>query len=327
MVKTIVIWILVAAVIIFFIVWALTGGIGRAIKTGKSMLSPAGFFSGNATGTSFTLPWQSSLTPADVDTAEGSFQSTVLTDSVSATPDPNDSLSLEAKRMKTFGNPSPQAGKITIISNSATDDDPSQEFLHIQNSGSAPVSLSGWSVQSVYSPGRIALPNAAPRLVTGTVNGLDAVTLRPGGNAFIVSGSSPVGASFRENKCTGYLAQFQQFNPPLSATCPEPTATLPVSEETLRTFGDDCIDFVRALPVCKFPTGNEIPSTLSPACRAFVMNNFSYNGCVATHNPEPDFDTNDWRLYLNSRTELWRNTHDVIRLLDESGRTVDVLTY
>jgi hypothetical protein len=39
------------------------------------------------------------------------------------------------------------------------------------------------------------------------------------------------------------------------------------------------------------------------------------------------FGLNTWRLYLNAYGELWSNSHDVIRLLDAEGRTVDSLTY
>ena len=331
MVKTIVIWILIAAAIIFFIVWALTGGIGRALKTGKSMLSPGEFFSGNASGTSFTLPWRSELASSTIDTADESFSSPLTGDGgqtpTDGTQDGYDQLSLESKRVKMFGNPSPHVGKIAFSSNAATETDPSQEYLYIHNASSESISLSGWSLQSVYSPGRIPIPQAAPILVTGSVNALEPVILRSGGSAFLVSAPSPVGASFRENKCTGYLAQFQEFTPPLNQNCPEPASLLPVSESALRTFGDTCIDYVRGIAVCTFPTSSEVPASITPACRAFVLNNFSYNGCVATHSAESDFGSDIWRVYLGSRADLWRDTHDVIRLLDETGRTVDVLTY
>jgi hypothetical protein len=40
-----------------------------------------------------------------------------------------------------------------------------------------------------------------------------------------------------------------------------------------------------------------------------------------------DFRKNTWRLFLGVNELLWNNQHDVIRLLDASGRTVDVLVY
>jgi len=330
MVKTIIIWVAVAAVIILIVVWALTGGIGRAISSGRSLLSPSEWFSGNASGTSFTLPWIGSTSPATIDIGEDNFISSVSEDPQQDLNDLQseyDRMRSEADRVKLFGNPSPQMGKVRFASNATGESDPAFEYVQVQNASPDPVSLTGWTLQSVYSGGRFPIPAAAAPLVTGAVNQLLPVTLASGAYADIVSGISPVSVSFRENICSGYLEQFQPFAPPLNQNCPDPGQALPVTEENLRTYGDTCIDFVRNTPPCHFPTAAELPATLTSACKAFVGDTFSYNGCVSAHRAEIGFNSDVWRVYLGSKNELWRNTHDVVRLLDETGRTVDVLTY
>ena len=45
------------------------------------------------------------------------------------------------------------------------------------------------------------------------------------------------------------------------------------------------------------------------------------------HRDDADFTKDAWRLYVGANRELWLNDHDVIRLLDEESRIIDVYTY
>ena len=186
--------------------------------------------------------------------------------------------------------------------------------------------MDGWSLQSVYTGIRAYIPTAASSFMMGVVNDRDSIQLPPGASAIINSGMSPVGTSFRENICTGYLEQLQNFSPSLSNSCPTPASSLPLTPENLRIYGETCFDFLQTIPSCTSPLQN-IPGNISSDCRSFALNTLSYNGCVLKNRFRPSFITGSWRIYLESDTELWRNTHDIIRLLDGEGRTVDVLTY
>ncbi|MEN9561467.1 MAG: hypothetical protein RIQ56_740 [Candidatus Parcubacteria bacterium] len=326
MIRTILIWLFVAIVLIFFIVWALSGGIGRAISAGKGLLSPSSFFTGNASGTTFTLPWQQYVEPAPIEVDMNSDFDNTGNANINDLENQYAQLKDEAERVKLFGTPSPHAGKVLFSGNDATSPAVNEEFVAIQNMSDTPLALSGWSIQSAYTGVRVPLPNAAAPLITGTVNALQPITLAPEESLVALTGASPVGVSFHVNMCSGYLQQFQKFTPLLYEQCPDPGEAMRVTPENLQTYGEGCIDFVRSIPRCHFPTGEQIPGSVTAACRSFVGSTFSYNGCVSTHRSNPQF-FDGWRIYFNSQTELWRNGHDVIRLLDETGRTVDVLSY
>ena len=98
-----------------------------------------------------------------------------------------------------------------------------------------------------------------------------------------------------------------------------------LTDQNLQRYGGDCVDYIRALPQCTLPT--TIPTSLEPACRIYIANTFSYNGCVQAHRYERDYSLETWRLYLGASRELWANNHDVIRLLDERGQLVASITY
>ncbi|MEK7509859.1 MAG: hypothetical protein AAB605_04050 [Patescibacteria group bacterium] len=237
-------------------------------------------------------------------------------------------LNREASQLRTFGAPSPSADAVSIAQDTLgiRESTPEREYVEIvagyQND--APISLAGWYLESALSRTRIPIPPAAAPFIAGATNTLVPVTLEPGGRVVLVSGSSPVGISFRENACTGYLEQFQSFELSLPHECPSPRAILPLTEENLRLYGDSCFDTLSSLAPCEFP--QNLPDTLWPSCRAFLADTFSYNGCVARERSRPSFNGTTWRIYLGAG-ELWRNSHDAIRLLDAQGRTVDVFVY
>lgn len=327
MIKKILITVLVLMVVTLAVYWLVTGGIQRAWQAGKDFTNPIAviFGNGTTTGTTLRLPWQPESTrgPDISDYVGVAEEQQSQADALSS----DESFSRLAK-LQQYGNPSPYAGQISISGDNATAASPAQEYVQIQaaSGNSGPINITGWVIQSAVSGLLAPVPHAAPVFIGGVVNNVQPVSLRPGERAFLTTGVSPVGVSFRETVCTGYLSQLQQFSPSLSEACPVPTDALPQTAENLRTYGASCFDYIANLQSCYFP-GAALPSGLSPACRSFVANNLSYNGCVATYQGQSDFALPSWRLYLGIRGELWNNSHDIIRLLDGQGRVVDVLTY
>src|SRR3989344_1589368 len=94
---------------------------------------------------------------------------------------------------------------------------------------SASVSIAGWSLQSAVSGARAAVPQAAPLFVLGIVNSVQGISLEPGASVVLTTAASPVGTSFRENRCIGYLNELQIFTPELSGSCPTPSEALPMN--------------------------------------------------------------------------------------------------
>jgi hypothetical protein len=231
--------------------------------------------------------------------------------------------------MRTFGAPSPYVGKVNFVEDvgGVRATTPSEEYvqINVDYRAEAAVDVSGWSLESALSGSKAYLPPVATSFVMGAANGTGAALIQPGGLVIVTTSASPVGASFRENICSGYLDQFQEFSPQLGNDCPSPSSVLPLTEENLRLYGDTCFDVINQLYSCRFP--QNIPDTATPACRAFLTDALSYNGCVNRNRSSRSFEVNRWRMYLSGQNEIWRNSHDAIRLLDAQGKTVDVFVY
>lgn len=230
-----------------------------------------------------------------------------------------------------FGDPSPYRDTVRITYTSPTFEPvaASEEYIQLETvfGASESVSLSGWSIQSMVTGIRVPIPHATRTLYTDTNNTLHPVIVDPGMRVIISSGASPVGVSFRENSCSGYLEQFQSFTPSLDTfSCPRAADELPVTAENIQMYGESCISFVSGIPACTLYT-QSFPADISLACRNYVQRALTYMGCVRAHEWRPSFTGDTWRVFLNQPQALWQPTHDVIRLLDAEGKTVDVLSY
>lgn len=248
--------------------------------------------------------------------------------SSSGTPDePVDTVTTITNYLGTFDEEeSPYAPYVSLEQGNAKSSHGS-EYVTIRVASNAPqkVVVTGWRLESTASSLGAALPQAAELPFLGSVNNPGPVALGPGQTAYVVTGRSPNGTSFRTNLCTGYFEQYQDFEPRLKIECPNP------QEEADKyfaagTYSDACYDIVRTLSRCTF-TVKSIPISAGSQCADFIQNELSYNGCINRHKNEPKFYKDQWYLYLNRDQELWRTRSERIRLVDENGKVVDVVSY
>lgn len=321
----------IATVLILLLVWLVTGGAREVAQIARSITNPFGFiFTGQLSN--FRLPWQPEnavrgpIVNASGDIA-GSEEDETPEEQLQSAEKDYDALARELSESKNFGEPSPYRGAVLLHQGAATERTRASEYVELEAAwdNTSPIKVSGWSLQSALTGLRAYIPRGAHVFVLGSVNTQGDVYLDPGSTSILVTGVSPLGTSFKENACIGYLSGLQTFMPPLERSCPAAADALPLTSENIRTYGERCYDFVQTIPPCTFPA--DAPAEISPACRIFLSNNLSYNGCVQNHRNDGDFSRDTWRLYLNAGGELWRNSHDIIRLLDAEGRTVDMVSY
>src|SRR3989338_6172261 len=211
---------------------------------------------------------------------------------------------------------------VQLRSSSAKATKPSEEYVTIEVKGGA-VDITGWRLKSQISGRETTIGKGAALAYSAQVNPESDIVLQPGEKAVIVTGRSPIGVSFRLNKCSGYFAQFQKFTPSLPKHCPAP-------DEELDLFGpknlpDACIDFIERAPRCQMVVS--MPTTLPPECVPFITEKLNYNQCVSAHRSDSDFIEHEWRVYLNRPEELWKAQREVIDLIDTSGKVISTVTY
>jgi hypothetical protein len=70
---------------------------------------------------------------------------------------------------------------------------------------------------------------------------------------------------------------------------------------------------------------NECPRNMS--CAIDPLMGLTYSSCVDSHKNDSNFYSNEWRIFLGQSTELWKQSNEIIKLLDTKGNVVDALTY
>jgi len=190
--------------------------------------------------------------------------------------------------------------------------------VNVSLQGTEPISTTGWKLVSKEHGTSALFPVGSEIPSSGRVNTLSAIMLRPGDQAIVTTGRSPVGASFRENSCTGYLEEHQDFSPSLGLYCPIPS-------EEYEGNDDECLNAIRGLPRCvsDVSLSNNAPAS----CEEFVQEELNYNSCVARHRQDDSFMESTWRIYLGHGSELWERERETILLLDANGKTIDSLSY
>lgn len=162
--------------------------------------------------------------------------------------------------------------------------------------------------------------------VQGVVNQSESLTITKPTRLVINEGRSPVGASFRINSCSGYLSQFQNFSPALERNCKSWNRDDLVDMEGSSELSESCLTLIENIPPC-LVMYDGFPEGTSLSCQEFIANNLNYNSCVDIHKSDPDFFTNEWRIYLGSEEPLFESEDDIIEIHDENGRLVKNLSY
>lgn len=215
----------------------------------------------------------------------------------------------------------------SYVSN-ASSSDPTREYVEISVAQNAriPVTLTGWILESGATGNAEIIPKGTRVPTSGEVNAAEKIVLQPGERAIIISGESPVGASFRENKCTGYFGTFQNFSPPLPQNCPLASNELSSFYGALYIHDPTCIDYTNTLSRCQVAMPTQT-TKISNKCQSFLENYLNYNGCVAVHRNDTDFDGTTWHIYLGRESHMWRARHEIVKLLDDRGKTVTSFSY
>lgn len=220
---------------------------------------------------------------------------------------------------------SPLSGKISITNLSRGGTSSAGEFITLRASASNKdkVLLTGLSLKSVSSGKSATIGKGVQLPFQNQVNVEQPIYLSPGETAHILTGRSPLGISFRLNKCTGFFGQFQSFTPSIPSRCPAPRSEpLP---PPANQYNDQCIDYINSLPACQIII--QPPANISPECSRYVTKEINYTKCVENHRNDANFYEPEWRVYLNYSDSLWKSKREIIHLVDKGGKIIDVVTY
>ncbi|MBA3789179.1 lamin tail domain-containing protein [Patescibacteria group bacterium] len=181
----------IGILVLFFILWATTGGPTRPI--------------------SFQGPYITPITNVGQD--QVGYGPPVQVGGTLALP--GASLTAGERTPTSIENTSSYSGIVTVAhaatggSGAATTDGYVQ--ISVSSTAGKDIDLTGWQLKSAETGAVATLPTAILVMRLGTSNTLQNLVLKPGDKASVTTSASPVLASFEANKCTGYLTSQQSL--------------------------------------------------------------------------------------------------------------------
>lgn len=220
-----------------------------------------------------------------------------------------------------YNPPQPIQGKVRIVS--IYQPGTLYESVMIQSDYYADnINLTGWKLRSAVTGNQFEIGKAAVIPVIGVKNETPLI-LQKNNTLVLTQNPSPVGVSFRLNKCTGYFEQDKDFQPQLPRRCPWAGSELPPLSNL---YNENCLNYIKQLPPCTTPHPGNFPDNISLGCKEYITNNYNYNACVQKHASDKDFFDSEWRIYGGKTKILWRSQYEKIELIDSLGKVVDTYT-
>ena len=227
---------------------------------------------------------------------------------------------------------SPFYGKVQMSHISGLgNQDPNKEYVSLSTNldKKETVNITGWYLKSEVT-GYYTTIGKATLLPFPFTKADSSVILQQRDRVIVTKGFSPIGISFRTNKCTGYFEENRTFYPGLSKKCPQ------LIDEKLPQFSsvydrnDECLEIIENIPRCTTKGSSfirDLSDTVPESCKPYITTRINYNSCVALHFGDTDFPGNEYRLFLNKFGPLWRERSDKIILHDQNGLIVDSISY
>ena len=206
------------------------------------------------------------------------------------------------------------------------DDKAGNEYLTITapETNKKALNLTGMILKSRMTGNQADIREGINVYYANALNSVEPILLKPGETASIISGRSPLGYSFKTNKCIGYLKKSNQnFVVSLPGGCPRVTAyPLPARPNQ---FNDACLDFLSSIGSCQ--TVTNYPDGLQSSCKNFVAERTNYSRCVADFGNDLNFLGKEWLIYLNHEYSLWKERREIVDLIDQRGNILSTYTY
>ena len=225
--------------------------------------------------------------------------------------------------------PSPHAGYVRFLNrtSSVKKSNPLEEYFVILVSNDTPIpfSLTGWKILDFNGKKSYTFGKGVSRLFPLGRNLRENIGIEAGTVIIVSSGKSPVGDSFRINRCTGFREQFKDFSPALKRACPNVREFLEKTTKSISFSDEVCYNVLSRIGRCEAVVGRT-PGA-SSECKAFIQEDLTEKGCVAAFKNNPSFYLPEWRVFLNSKKEIWKGDSNALYLLDNQDLLVATLIY
>lgn len=182
----------------------------------------------------------------------------------------------------------------------------------------APLNISEWSLENEL--GERAELGVGVELVTPGQTPSPLPLLVASNTTLLVGfGPSPLGVSFREHVCSGYLRGTVPLTPPIETRCPELS-----KNKSWSALDSSCKLLIESLPRCTV-ISPEHQSDMNPVCESFLRTVPTYTSCMKEVGKEALLP--QWRIFIERRNTFIHQDGGAVILRDDRGMIVDFFPY
>jgi hypothetical protein len=182
----------------------------------------------------------------------------------------------------------------------------------------APLSISGWSIENERGE-RVELGAGVKKFIPGETPSPLPMAVASNTSLLISFGPSPLGVSFQEHFCSGYLRGTTPLSPPIEAQCP-----ILSNNPKWGALDSTCKNLIESLPRCTVISPEHL-GEMTPACELFLRTVPTYASCVREVGDNALLPR--WRIFVGEHTTFIRQEGGVVILRDDRGMVVDTLPY
>jgi len=210
-------------------------------------------------------------------------------------------------------------GRVEIRSiKKASENNPSLIRLIVKPFKGEPINLTGWSIKT--RKGTFTIPKG---LEIYQKNGSSRnIIIGESLTVYLIGDVEPFRTrkNFRSNRCLGYLSKSDNIYPGVRSYCQAPKL------ENLEGFTPYCKDYLIKQRKCEMPNySDEFKISTDSKCVSYILEYYTYNGCLKRSSKNDDFLLNYWYIYVNKN--IVEPLHDTIYLYDRNNNLVDKYTY
>jgi len=215
--------------------------------------------------------------------------------------------------------------------------------LYLSNTTNKNINITNWKI--VSSQGIFLIPRGVDYIDPNYKYKEEDIILPPYGKAKIIATTSPLGFSFRINKCFGYFLNLRSDLKKFVDYIPYFCKSFSKNELfNLRKQGYSikCLDFIKRLSCPPKPLDLE-KMISDPKCMKLLENLYTYHGCYYANINSEDFITKNWIIFIPTPTttiydtvtsrfketykNLYETRYEEIKIYDDKNLLVNSYIY
>lgn len=203
------------------------------------------------------------------------------------------------------------------------DEESEYVILEASSKNTGGVNVTNWTLENKFGTEEITIGRARTTIAPNRTT-LGEIILNPGDKLYVMSGEAPGDwFSARINICHGYFNYALDDKPSLSLPNQCPRINKDAIPQNLVT-EQYCLHEIEEQRVCKPANLKVVSSLVSDACYNYIRSLYTYKTCVEQNYTSENFQTNQWRYYLDLEDPIWDIRNDGLLLKNEQGAIVDI---